>query len=45
MGRQDREVANRREMLEIMKKCAVCNMAFAADDTPYVMPMNFGVME
>ena len=42
MRRKDREVSNMDEMLEIIKKCDVCRIAFFDDDYPYIIPMNFG---
>lgn len=43
--RKDREITDRIEMMDILRRCEVCNVAFADENTPYVVPMNFGVLE
>lgn len=43
MRRQDREIKDLNEILAIVKKCDVCNVAFVNGEVPYVVPMNFGV--
>lgn len=45
MRRKDREVVDQHEILEIMRRCDVCYVAFGGADTPYVIPMNFGIGE
>jgi nitroimidazol reductase NimA-like FMN-containing flavoprotein (pyridoxamine 5'-phosphate oxidase superfamily) len=45
MRRKDREVTDRSEILAIMKQCDVCRIAFACDEYPYIVPMNFGLTE
>lgn len=42
MRRKDREVTNKDEILEIIRKCDVCRLAFYDEDYPYIIPMNFG---
>lgn len=42
MRRNDREVTDFNRIVEIMKRCKVCHVAFH-DDYPYVVPMNFGM--
>lgn len=42
MRRKDREVTDFSEMLEIVKKCDVCRIAFNNDEYPYILPLNFG---
>ncbi len=42
MRRKDREITDLNEILEIMKKCDVCNIAFFDEEYPYIIPMNFG---
>lgn len=44
MRRSDREVVDLDEILEIIKKCDVCCLAFFDKDFPYIVPMNFGVI-
>jgi len=43
MRRKDREVTETSEIIEIMKKCDSCSVAFFDEDYPYIIPMNFGV--
>lgn len=43
MRRKDREVTETSEIIEIMKKCDSCSVAFFDEDYPYLIPMNFGV--
>ena len=45
MRRSDKEVTELPEILTIMKKCAVCRVAFIDGDFPYIVPLNFGVEE
>lgn len=45
MRRKDREVKDRREIVEIMAACAVCRIGLATEGTPYIVPMNFGLAE
>jgi len=40
--RKDREIAEISEIIEIMKKCDSCSVAFFDEVFPYVIPMNFG---
>jgi len=42
MRRHDREVSNRKEIIEIMEKCDVCRIAFFDEEYPYIIPLNFG---
>ncbi len=43
MRRKDREVKDFEEMVQIMKKCDVCRLAFSDKDVPYILPLNFGI--
>lgn len=45
MRRKDREVTNRDEIIEIMRKCDVCRLAFNDGEYPYIVPLNFGLFE
>lgn len=46
MRRSDREVSGFYEILEIIKRCRVCHVAFHSDgEYPYAVPMNFGFSE
>jgi len=44
MRRTDREIKDNEEILEIIKKCDVCRVAFFDVTYPYIIPMNFGVV-
>ncbi len=43
MRRKDREIKNFEEIINVMKACKVCHVAFFDDEYPYVVPMNFGM--
>lgn len=46
MRRKDREITDRRTMLEIMARCDVCRLALNdPEGWPYILPLNFGVRE
>lgn len=42
MRRKDREITDCNEIMEIMKKCDVCRVAFHDEPYPYIVPLNFG---
>lgn len=43
MRRSDREVTDRAEMLDIIRRCDVCRIALNGGDYPYILPLNFGM--
>ncbi len=43
MRRQDREIRDREDILDIMKRAKVVRLAFNDDPVPYVIPLNFGL--
>ena len=43
MRQKNREVSNREELLEIMRRCDVCRLALNNEGYPYIVPMNFGL--
>lgn len=43
MRRNDREITNLSEILEIMGKCDICRLALHDGDYPYILPVNFGM--
>jgi nitroimidazol reductase NimA-like FMN-containing flavoprotein (pyridoxamine 5'-phosphate oxidase superfamily) len=43
MQRKEQEVTENEEILNIMKKCEVCTVAFFDENYPYNVPLNFGV--
>lgn len=42
MRRKDREITDPVEIDAILGRCQVCRLGFAVDDTPYIVPLNFG---
>lgn len=44
MRRRDREINEFASIIEIIKKCDVCSVAFYDDEYPYVIPLNFGFL-
>ena len=42
MRRNDREISGNQEVEEIIQKADVCRLAFATDNVPYIVTMNFG---
>ncbi|MGB4587618.1 MAG: pyridoxamine 5'-phosphate oxidase family protein [Clostridiaceae bacterium] len=42
MRRKDREITEINEIIEIMKKCDSCSVAFHDEVFPYIIPMSFG---
>lgn len=45
MRKSNREVKELKSILEIMKKCDVCRLAITDESYPYILPLNFGMME
>lgn len=46
MRRKDREITDRSEMLDILRRCDVCRLALnGSDGFPYLLPLNFGMRE
>lgn len=43
MRRKDREIIELDQIVEIMKKCDVCRLAFFDREFPYIVPLNFGM--
>jgi hypothetical protein len=42
MRRAEKEITNRREIDMILSKATVCRIGFYDQQTPYIVPMNFG---
>ena len=42
MRRKDREILNRAEIIKIIDKCEVCRLGLSDNNTPYIVPMNYG---
>ena len=45
MRRSDREVTDRQEILDILNKCDAIRLGINTSDYPYIVPMNFGVVD
>lgn len=43
MRRNDREITQFDEMVEVMRRCDVCRVALNAQEVPYIVPLNFGM--
>ena len=42
MRRQDREITELDELLEIINRCDICRLALNDGGYPYILPLNFG---
>lgn len=42
MRRKDREITSVDEKLKIIDRCKVCRLALSDDNTPYILPLNYG---
>ena len=43
MRQKDREVTEREEIIDIMRRCDVCRLALNDEGYPYIVPLNFGL--
>ena len=43
MRRNDREITDFNEMVQIIEKCDVCRLALNNEGYPYILPLNFGM--
>lgn len=43
MRRQDREITGFDNIMNVMRSCKVCHVAFFDNEYPYVVPMTFGL--
>ena len=43
MRRSDREITDLDKIVEIMRTCDVCRVAFFDEEYPYIVPLNFGL--
>lgn len=43
MRRSDREIKDTDEIIDVMRRCDVCRLAFNDGDYPYILPLNFGM--
>jgi len=44
MRRKDRQISNISDIESIIKRCDACRIAFADNNTPYIVTMNFGYL-
>ena len=42
MRRQDREIIDVNEKVNIIKKCKVCRIGLSENNIPYIIPLNYG---
>lgn len=42
MRREDREIKDTNELIEIFEKAVVCRIAINSETAPYIVPLNFG---
>ena len=42
MRRNEREIKDRKDIDDIIKRCRVCHLAMCDDGQPYIVPLNFG---
>jgi nitroimidazol reductase NimA-like FMN-containing flavoprotein (pyridoxamine 5'-phosphate oxidase superfamily) len=42
MRRKDREITDPLEIIKVIEKCDVCRIGLSDNNTPYIVPMNFG---
>lgn len=45
MRRTDREITDLNQIVDIMKRCDVCRLAFFDKEYPYIVPLNFGLIQ
>jgi len=43
MRRKDREITDFNDIIDIIKKCDTCRLAWNDENFPYIVPMNFGL--
>lgn len=44
MRKSNREVTDKSEIIDIMRRCDVCRLAFNNGAFPYILPLNFGLI-
>ena len=42
MRQKDREIKDRKEIDDIIRRCRVCRLAMCNEGQPYIVPLNFG---
>jgi nitroimidazol reductase NimA-like FMN-containing flavoprotein (pyridoxamine 5'-phosphate oxidase superfamily) len=42
MRRQDREITDINEKINVIKKCKICRIGLSENNMPYIIPLNYG---
>ena len=42
MRRKDKEITDRDDISQVIRKCQVCRIGLAMDNKPYIVPVSFG---
>lgn len=42
MRRKEKEITNKDQISQVIKKCQVCRLALSQNDIPYIIPVSFG---
>jgi nitroimidazol reductase NimA-like FMN-containing flavoprotein (pyridoxamine 5'-phosphate oxidase superfamily) len=42
MRKANREITDKKDLIEVIKKCRVCRLAFHDEPYPYIVPLSFG---
>ena len=45
MRRKDKQIRDRDELIDILKNNSICRIALSEDNSPYIVPMNYGYRE
>lgn len=45
MRKKDREITNRQEIIDVMHRCDVCRVGLNDNGYPYILPLNFGLID
>ncbi len=43
MRRKDREIKERAEIIEVIRRCDICRLGLVDGDYAYILPLNFGM--
>ena len=44
MRRKDREIVDSERIWEVLRNAKICRVAFCDEEWPYIVPMNFGIL-
>ncbi|MDR2587116.1 MAG: pyridoxamine 5'-phosphate oxidase family protein [Coriobacteriales bacterium] len=45
MRKSNREIKDRSDMVDVIRRCTVCRIGFQTDGAPYIVPMSFGLSD